>query len=292
MTLVAGVDSSTQSCKIVIVDAETGAIVREGRARAPRRHLRSTPTAWWDALQTAIADAGGLDDVAAIAVGGQQHGMVVLDADGRVIRDALLWNDTRSAWRRRRPRSPRSAPTSTRAAPASCPSPRSRRRSCAGCATHEPENAARVAAVALPHDWLTWRLRGYGPAGESPLGPELDALTTDRSDASGTAYWSATTGRVRPRPASSARSAAPLRADPRRRQLGAVNNSGLPTPSSCRACSGRATRSPRRGSRSATAPRHRSSGRARATTPPRPSASARRPATSSSRSARAAPSSP
>ena len=55
----------------------------------------------------------------------------------------------------------------------------------------EPDNAARVAAVALPHDWLTWRLRGYGPVGESPLGPVLDELTTDRSDASGTAYWGA-----------------------------------------------------------------------------------------------------
>jgi xylulokinase len=55
---------------------------------------------------------------------------------------------------------------------------------------HEPENAARVAAVALPHDWLTWRLRGFGPDGESARGPELDELVTDRSDASGTGYWS------------------------------------------------------------------------------------------------------
>ena len=58
----------------------------------------------------------------------------------------------------------------------------------------EPENAARVAAVALPHDWLTWRLLGYGPADESPLGPDLDALVTDRSDASGTSYWTPSTG--------------------------------------------------------------------------------------------------
>jgi xylulokinase len=50
----------------------------------------------------------------------------------------------------------------------------------------EPENAARVAAVALPHDWLTWRLRGFGPDR-----PDLGELVTDRSDASGTAYWGA-----------------------------------------------------------------------------------------------------
>ena len=59
---------------------------------------------------------------------------------------------------------------------------------------HEPENAARVAAVCLPHDWLTWRLRGYGPATDSELGPVLEELVTDRSDASGTAYWSPATG--------------------------------------------------------------------------------------------------
>ena len=96
MTLVAGVDSSTQSCKVVVRDASTGAIVRTGRASHPEG-TEVDPEAWWDALLAAIRDAGGLDGVSAIAVGGQQHGMVVLDGDGRVIRPALLWNDTRSA---------------------------------------------------------------------------------------------------------------------------------------------------------------------------------------------------
>ncbi len=49
------------------------------------------------ALQSAIEAAGGLDGVAALSVAGQQHGMVCLDEDGAVVRDALLWNDTRSA---------------------------------------------------------------------------------------------------------------------------------------------------------------------------------------------------
>src|SRR5690242_17950513 len=96
MALVAGVDSSTQNCKVVIRDADTGAVVRTGRAAHPDG-TEVHPDAWWDALQTAIADAGGLDDVAAVSIGGQQHGMVVLDVDGAVIRPALLWNDTRSA---------------------------------------------------------------------------------------------------------------------------------------------------------------------------------------------------
>lgn len=188
MALVAGVDSSTQSCKIVIRDATTGALVRSGRAAHPDG-TEVDPDAWWGALLTAIADAGGLDGVEAISVAGQQHGMVVLDADGRVIRNALLWNDTRSAqaaldlidevgaeeFARRTGTVPVASFTATKLR---------------WLRDAEPENAARVAAVALPHDWLTWRLRGFGPRGDSPLGPDLGELTTDRSDASGTSYWS------------------------------------------------------------------------------------------------------
>lgn len=185
--LVAGVDSSTQSCKVTIRDAGTGAVVREGRASHPDG-TSVDPRHWWDALGTAIADAGGFDDVAAVAIAGQQHGMVALDADGRVVRDALLWNDVRSAdaaaqmveelgreaWVARTGLVPVASFTGTKLQ---------------WLRDAEPENAARVAAVALPHDWLSWRLRGYGPADESPLGPDLDALATDGSDASGTGYW-------------------------------------------------------------------------------------------------------
>ncbi|MDO0972438.1 FGGY family carbohydrate kinase, partial [Staphylococcus haemolyticus] len=96
MALVAGIDSSTQSCKVVIRDADTGALVRQGRASHPDG-TEVHPDHWWDALHEAIEQAGGLSDVAAVSVGGQQHGMVCLDRDGRVIRPALLWNDTRSA---------------------------------------------------------------------------------------------------------------------------------------------------------------------------------------------------
>src|SRR5664279_2722566 len=96
MALVAGIDSSTQSCKVVIRDAATGALVRQGRAAHPDG-TQVHPDHWWTALGTAIEAAGGLADVEAISVGAQQHGMVVLDAQGAVIRPALLWNDVRSA---------------------------------------------------------------------------------------------------------------------------------------------------------------------------------------------------
>lgn len=192
MPLVAGVDSSTQSCKIVITDAATGRIVRQGRASHPAG-TEVAPSAWWEALTSAIADAGGLDDVAAISIAGQQHGMVVLDGEGRVIRDALLWNDTRSAQAARdliaEVGAGQYAERLGVVPVASFTASKLR-----WLRDAEPENAARVAAVALPHDWLTWRLCGFGPADESPLGPVLEKLTTDRSDASGTAYWSGITG--------------------------------------------------------------------------------------------------
>jgi xylulokinase len=185
--LVAGVDSSTQSCKVVVREARTGRAVRSGRASHPGG-TEVDPAAWWNALGMAIADAGGLDDVAAIAIAGQQHGMVALDTDGHVVRNALLWNDTRSAaaaaaltqelgpetWVERTGLVPVASFTGTKLR---------------WLRDTEPDNAGRTAAVALPHDWLSWRLRGYGPRDESPLGPDLDALATDGSDASGTAYW-------------------------------------------------------------------------------------------------------
>jgi xylulokinase len=192
MPLVMGVDSSTQSCKVVVTDAATGEVVREGRASHPNG-TEVDPAAWWIALQAAIGEAGGLDDVEAWAVGGQQHGMVVLDADGRVIRPALLWNDTRSAGAAADLVAEFGADTlaqRTGLVPVASFTITKLR----WLRDAEPENAARVAAVALPHDWLTWRLRGFGPAGESPRGPVLDELVTDRSDASGTGYWDPETG--------------------------------------------------------------------------------------------------
>jgi xylulokinase len=190
MSLVAGVDSSTQSCKVVVRDLSTGELVRQGTAKHPEG-TEVAPDAWWSALLAAIDAAGGLDDVSAISVAGQQHGMVALDSDGEVVRDALLWNDTRSApaardliaevgadeYARRTGTVPVASFTATKLR---------------WLRDAEPENAARVAAVALPHDWLTWRLLGYGPRASSALGPDLDELVTDRSDVSGTSYWSPT----------------------------------------------------------------------------------------------------
>ena len=94
--LVAGVDSSTQSCKVVIRDLYTGKLVRSGAARH-RRGTEIDPQVWRSAFDEAVHQAGGLDDVVALSIAGQQHGMVALDERGAVVRNAILWNDTRSA---------------------------------------------------------------------------------------------------------------------------------------------------------------------------------------------------
>ncbi|HEX6873206.1 MAG TPA: FGGY-family carbohydrate kinase [Micromonosporaceae bacterium] len=190
MTRVAGIDSSTQSCKVVIRDAHTGALLRQGRAEHPDG-TEVHPHAWSAALAEAVAQAGGVDDVAAISVGAQQHGMVCLDGDGAVVRPALLWHDTRSAsaadelidefgggeagrtaWAEAVGLVPVASFTITKLR---------------WLAEHEPDSAARTAAVCLPHDWLTAHLAGH----------RWHELTPDRSDASGTGYWSAATGSYR-----------------------------------------------------------------------------------------------
>ena len=186
--LVAGVDSSTQASKVVVREAGSGRLVRSGRAPHPEG-TEVHPDAWWDALQVAVTEAGGLDDVAALSVGGQQHGMVVLDEDGEVVRPALLWNDTRSAGAARELLAELGGGQAWADAVGVVPVASITVTKLRWLAHHEPDSAARVAAVCLPHDWLTWRLGGAGG---------LDALRTDRSDASGTGYWSAAAEAYRP----------------------------------------------------------------------------------------------
>ena len=186
MALVAGVDSSTQSCKVVVRDAESGVLVREGRASHPDG-TEIHPDLWWSALQEAVTAAGGLDDVVAVAVGAQQHGMVALDGSGAVVRPALLWNDTRSAPQAARLTKELGAQAWADAV-GLVPVASFTVTKLAWLAEHEPDAAARVAAVGLPHDWLTWRLAGARG---------IETLTTDRGDASGTGYFSAATGEYR-----------------------------------------------------------------------------------------------
>ena len=177
--LIAGVDSSTQSVKIVIRAADTGELVREGRAPHPDV-TEVDPIHWKNALDNAIAQAGGLADVSAISVGGQQHGMVALDESGEVIRPALLWNDTRSASQAETLNSEMGGNQAMADAVGSVLVASFTASKVRWMAENEKKNANRVHSIALPHDWLSWQLQG---------GKDFSKLFTDRSDASGTGYF-------------------------------------------------------------------------------------------------------
>src|SRR5215472_2444085 len=176
--LVAGVDSSTQSTKVLLCEAADGAIVDQASAPHPGG-TEVDPLAWRYALQQAGEEL--LSRADAVGVAGQQHGLVVLDSSAEVIRLALLWNDLRSAaaasalveergprwWAERTGSVPNASFTVTKLR---------------WLAEHEPDNAARVYRVMLPHDFLTWLLTAGPRLAEEPV--------TDRGDASGTGYFS------------------------------------------------------------------------------------------------------
>jgi xylulokinase len=176
-TLVAGVDSSTQSTKVLLVRAEDGKIVDQNSAPHPGG-TEVHPDAWWDALHQ--AGAGLLNRAAAIGVGGQQHGMIVLDKADEVIRPALLWNDLRSAPQITTVIDHLGGTQATADTIGSVPAASFTITKLRWLYENEPDNASRAATVLLPHDWLTWMLGGRAEK------------TTDHGDASGTGYYSPT----------------------------------------------------------------------------------------------------
>lgn len=179
--LVAGVDSSTQSTKVLIVDAATGVIVARGQApHTVSPDHESDPEQWWDALGEALTQCGeAVRQVAAVSVGGQQHGLVTLDAEGRPVRPALLWNDVRSAPQRDALVERLGGPGVWAERIGSVPAVSFTATKWAWLREHEPRAAAATRAVRLPHDYLTQRLTGQG--------------TTDRGDVSGTGWWASST---------------------------------------------------------------------------------------------------
>jgi xylulokinase len=184
MPLVLGIDSSTQSTKVELRDADDGRLVASGRASHPPTdppRSEQDPEAWWVALRQATAGLPRLE-IAAVAVAAQQMGLVALDAALRPLRPAKLWNDTESApqaselvarlgaegWARACGSVPVASFTVTKLA---------------WLRQAEPAVYARLARACVPHDWLTLRLTGR--------------LATDRGDASGTGWWSPHDGRYR-----------------------------------------------------------------------------------------------
>jgi xylulokinase len=181
------VDSSTQSTKVVLCQAEDGAIVASASAPHPDG-TECDPEFWWQAL--AQAGDGLLEQAAAVGVAAQQHGMVALDEAGQVIRPAILWNDMRAAPQTRELIAELGGPAEWARRTGSVPAVSFTVTKLRWMAEREPESARRLHRVVLPHDWLTWRLS----AGSTPDGEPV----TDRGDASGTGYFSPAEGQWLP----------------------------------------------------------------------------------------------
>lgn len=181
--LVVGVDTSTQSTKALVVDVATGRVVASGQAPhtvTTGVGRESDPRQWWNALCEALSQCGdAAREAAAVSVGGQQHGLVTLDAQGEPVRPALLWNDVRSAPQARRLVEELGGAKSWAERTGSVPGASFTVTKWAWLAEHEPEAVRAVKAVRLPHDYLTERLTGQG--------------TTDRGDVSGTGWWASGT---------------------------------------------------------------------------------------------------
>ncbi|MFJ3234699.1 xylulokinase [Streptomyces sp. NPDC086787] len=181
--LVVGVDSSTQSTKALVVDASTGRVVASGQAPhtvSAGAGRESDPRQWWEALCEALRQCGdSAHEAAAVSIGGQQHGLVTLDAQGEPVRPALLWNDVRSAPQARRLVEELGGPKVWAERTGSVPTVSFTVTKWAWLADHEPDAVQATKAVRLPHDYLTERLTGQG--------------TTDRGDASGTGWWASGT---------------------------------------------------------------------------------------------------
>ena len=169
-----GLDVGTTAVKALAVDA-TGAVLGTAEVPYPLSTPRpgwaeQDPEDWWRATREALA-ALAVDDVAGIGLSGQMHGLVALDAAGRVIRPAILWNDGRTeaecdeidakVGRAELIERTGNRPLTGFTAP-----------KLLWLRRHEPENYGRIARIMLPKDYVRLRLCGEH--------------ATDVSDASGT----------------------------------------------------------------------------------------------------------
>jgi xylulokinase len=179
-----GIDCGTQSLKTVALDGATGEILASAArpceliAGLPPGHLEQDPETWWQALQETVGEVLGRlgprrSEVAALGVSGQQHGFVPLDAAHRVIRPAKLWCDTSTAPQCDEIREKLGGRGAVIALAGNDILPGFTAPKILWLKQHEPAHFARLAHVALPHDFLNLRLTG--------------SLRMEYGDASGTA---------------------------------------------------------------------------------------------------------
>ena len=194
-TLLIGIDSGTQSTKVLVVDAKNGRVVAASAETydlipglapgAKEQH----PHTWHDAMRKAVRKALALaaarpGEVKAIGVSGQQHGFVPLDQKGEVIRPAKLWCDTATAAECEEIMAGVGGLKATIRALGNSVLPGFTASKILWLKKREPKNYARLATVFLPHDYLNFWLTGekgmeYGDASGTAL---LDVRTRQWSD--------------------------------------------------------------------------------------------------------------
>jgi len=176
--LVAGIDSSTQSCTVQLRRVDDGLAVAQARAPHPTTTpplSEQAPEAWWEALKACLSQLKShLPQIAAISVGGQGHGLVMLDEAGRSLRPAKLWNDTQSAPDAKRLLEALPAAEWARRT-GSVPAPALTVSKLAWTERNHPGLVAKARRIMLPFDYIVFRLGGHA--------------VTERGGSSGTGYF-------------------------------------------------------------------------------------------------------
>ena len=183
--IVIGIDSGTQSTKVLAVDAHTGRVLAAASqpygliAGLPPGAKEQHPHVWRDAaakaIRAALKQAGGTKtQVLAIGVSGQQHGFVPLDRKNEVIRPAKLWCDTVTGPECAEITAALGGTQATIRALGNAVLPGFTASKILWLKRHEPKNFARLATVLLPHDYLNFWLTGekvmeYGDASGTAL---------------------------------------------------------------------------------------------------------------------------
>ncbi len=184
-TLVLGIDSGTQSTKVLVVDARSGKALASASQsyglipNLPPGAKEQHPASWRKATARALVEAlrlakAAAAEVKAIGVSGQQHGFVPLDKAGEVIRPAKLWCDTSTAAECDQIMSALGGPKATIKKQGIAVLPGFTASKILWLKNHEPKNFARLATVLLPHDYLNFWLTGrktmeYGDASGTAL---------------------------------------------------------------------------------------------------------------------------
>jgi len=166
-----GIDNGTQSTKTIVVNAETGQVA--GRATKayglieglPPGHKEQDPIVWIDALHYTIKRALEEakirpNDVKALGVSGQQHGLVPLDGQGNVIRPVKLWNDTSTIQECDILTNKLGGRKSVIKYLGLTIPPGFTASKVIWLKRHEPENFKKLRTILLPHDYLNFYLTG------------------------------------------------------------------------------------------------------------------------------------